>query len=81
MAVLRTAVSSLALYDQEAQDMSSEANYRKSVRLMAQTPTIIAAYARMRQGLQPVAPNPSYSIAKNFLYMLTGTEPTDTAVK
>lgn len=81
MAVLRTAISTLALYDTEAQAMDPEANYRKSIRLMAQTPTIIAGYARIRKGLEPVAPNPSYSLAKNFLYMLTGVEPTETAVK
>lgn len=81
MSVLRTAVSTLALYDAEAQDMSKEANYRKSIRLMAQTPTLIAAYARIRKGLEPVQPNPDYGVAQNFLYMLNGTEPTQTAVK
>ncbi|MGD8188431.1 citrate synthase [Brevibacillus ginsengisoli] len=81
MAALRTAVSSLALYDSEAQDMSSEANYRKAIRLLAQTPTIVAAFERIRKGLQPVAPNPNFTVAQNFLYMLTGQEPTATAVK
>lgn len=81
MAVLRTAVSTLALYDEEAQTMDPEANYRKAIRLVAQTPTIIAAYARIRNGLKPVSPNPSYSVAKNFLYMLTGEEPSDAATK
>ncbi len=81
MAALRTAVSSLALYDTEAQDMSSEANYRKAIRLMAQTPTIVAAFERIRKGLEPVAPNPNFTIAQNFLYMLTGQEPSETAVK
>ncbi len=81
MAALRTAVSTLGLYDAEAQEMTPEANYRKSVRLMAQTPTIVAAFARIRKGLEPVAPKADYSIAKNFLYMLTGEEPSETAVK
>ena len=81
MAALRTAVSTLALYDQEAQEMTPEANYRKSIRLMAQTPTIIAAFARLRKGLEPVAPRKDFTIPQNFLYMLTGKEPTETAVK
>src|SRR5579863_4197477 len=38
MDVLRTAVSMLSLYDSEAQDMSTEANHRKAVRVMSQTP-------------------------------------------
>ena len=81
MAALRTAISTLALYDPEAQDMSPEANYRKSIRLVAQTPTIVAAFARLRKGLEPVSPRKDYSIAQNFLYMLTGEEPTETAAK
>src|SRR5246500_1032380 len=36
MDVLRTAVSMLSLYDPDAQDMSTEANHRKAVRLMSQ---------------------------------------------
>ncbi|MGC5324275.1 citrate synthase [Brevibacillus sp. SYSU BS000544] len=81
MAALRTAVSSLALYDAETQDMSSEANYRKAIRLVAQTPTIIAAFERIRKGLEVVQPNPSFTVAQNFLYMLTGQEPSATAVR
>src|SRR5579883_3127167 len=37
MDVLRTAVSMMGIYDAEAQDMSSEANLRKAVRLMSKT--------------------------------------------
>ncbi|WP_139491704.1 citrate synthase [Brevibacillus dissolubilis] len=81
MAALRTAVSSLALYDAEAQDMSKEANYRKSIRLLAQTPTLVASFARIRKGLEPVQPNPEFTVAQNFLYMLSGEVPTETAVK
>ncbi len=75
MHVLRTAVSALALYDEEAEDMSHEANYRKSVRLTAQIPTIIAAFDRIRKGKEPVAPLDHGSTAFNFLYMLNGEEP------
>ncbi len=53
MDVLRTAVSMLSLYDPEAQDMSTEANHRKAVKLMAQTPTIVTTFDRLRKG-QPV---------------------------
>ncbi|MFD2613476.1 citrate synthase [Paenibacillus gansuensis] len=81
MAALRSAVSSLALYDAEANDMSKEANIRKAIRLQAQLPTIVAAFARIRQGLEPVAPKQGVSVAHNFLYMLTGQEPDEVAVK
>lgn len=81
MAALRTAVSSLALYDGEANDMSREANVRKAVKLQAQLPTVVAAFARLRQGLEPVAPKKGVGIAHNFLYMLTGNEPDKVAVE
>ncbi|MCU6712445.1 citrate synthase [Paenibacillus sp. J5C_2022] len=81
MAALRTAVSSLALYDESSNDMSQEANQLKAIKLQAQLPTIVAAFARIREGKEPVAPKKGVSIAHNFLYMLTGEEPADVAVK
>ncbi|MBB6635930.1 citrate synthase [Cohnella thailandensis] len=81
MAALRTAISSLALYDAEAQDMSREANVRKAIRLQAQLPTVVAAFARIREGKEPVAPKKGVSVAYNFLYMLTGEEPAAVAVE
>jgi citrate synthase len=75
MDVLRTAVSMLAFYDPDVRDFSPEANLRKAIRLTAQAPTIITAFHRLRQGLEPVAPLQSGSTAHNFLYMLNGTEP------
>lgn len=81
MAVLRSAVSSLALYDSESGDMSKEANVRKSIRLQAQIPTIIAAFARIRKGQEPISPKGDASLSANFLYMLTGKEPEAVAVE
>ncbi|RMF58208.1 MAG: citrate synthase [Bacteroidetes bacterium] len=75
MAVLRTAVSALALFDGEAEDASPEANYRKALRLTARIPVIIAAFDRRRKGLEPVPPRRQGSTAYDFLYMLTGEEP------
>lgn len=81
MAALRSAVSALALYDAEGDDMSRESNEKKAVKLQAQLPTIIAAIARVRQGKEPVAPKAGVSIAENFLYMLRGEDPDQTSIK
>jgi citrate synthase len=81
MAALRTAVSSLALYDAEADSMSTEANLRKAIRLQAQIPTVIAAFARLRAGQEPIAPKKNVSIAENFLYMLSGKDPDKVAIE
>lgn len=45
--------------------------------LVAQLPTIVAAYWRLRNGEEPVHPDGDLSHAANYLYMLTGEEPTD----
>jgi citrate synthase len=74
MAALRTAVSFLGLEDSEANDNSEAANRRKSIRMTAKIPTIIAAYDRLRNGMEPVDPKPGMSTAANFLYMLNGEE-------
>src|SRR5215467_6029767 len=50
MEMLRTAVSTLSMYDPEAEDMSPEANQRKAIRLTAQTATIVTAFDRLRNG-------------------------------
>ncbi|MCD1258901.1 citrate synthase [Paenibacillus athensensis] len=81
MAALRTAVSSLALYDEEANDMSPEANVRKAIKLQAQVPAIVAAFSRIRQGLEPLASKGYPSIAANFLYQMTGKEPDKIAIE
>src|SRR5690606_5988367 len=47
----------------------------------AQLPTIVAAFARIREGKEPIAPKKGVSIAYNFLYMLSGEEPAEVAVK
>jgi citrate synthase len=81
MAALPSAVSLLGLYDEEADLMDEEANYRKAIRLQAKMPTIITSFSRVRKGLQPIAPKKDLSYAANFLYMLTGQEPDQIAVE
>lgn len=70
MEALRVAVSSLSFYDPEIEDISIEATQRKAVRLIAQLPTLCAAFQRVRLGRDPIAPNPRLSHAANTLNML-----------
>lgn len=81
MSVLRTAVSMLADYDDEASDNSPESNLRKSIRLTAKMPTIIAAFDRVRNGKEIVPPLPDHGTAYNFFYMLNGEQPGANAEK
>ncbi len=77
MDVLRTAVSALDFYDKGAHDTSREASLKTAARLVAQIPTMVAASERLRNGLEPIKPNPELNIATNFLYMLKGEMPTE----
>lgn len=81
MAALRTSVSTLGLYDEQADEMTEEANYEKAIRLQAKLPTVVAAFARIRDGKEPISPRDDLSIAENFLYMLNGEMPDEVAVE
>jgi len=74
MAALRTAISFLGLFDDEADVMSAESNMRKAIRIQAKISTIVTAFSRIRQGKEPVKPNKELGFAANFLYMLNGKE-------
>ncbi len=75
MSILRTAISWLSHFDPDCEDHSAEAELRKSIRLLAQIPTIIGAMQRLRDGHEPVAPDPSLGHAANLLYMMSGETP------
>jgi citrate synthase len=75
MAILRTAVSALGLYDGEEERTAPEALRRKAVRAIAKIPTIVAVIGRLREGAPLVPPNPSLGLAANFLQMLHSQPP------
>jgi len=81
MDVLRTAVSALAFYDPEEKSNSEDANLNKSYRVTSQIAMIVAAYDRLRKGKDVVQPDRDLSHAGNFVYMLTGEKPSETAAK
>jgi citrate synthase len=81
MEVLRTAVSALSFYDADEKDNSHDANVRKCYHLTAQMAMIVAIYDRLRKGLEIVPPDRSMNHAANFLWMLNGVKPSETAVK
>jgi citrate synthase len=81
MEVLRTAVSALSFYDADEKDNSHDANVRKSYNLTAQIAMIVAIYDRLRKGLEIVPPDRTLNHAANFLWMLTGEKPSETATR
>ncbi len=72
MDVLRTAVSALGFFDKAGHATDRENAVRTAVKLTGQIGTIVAAWERIRKGLEVIAPDPNLSLAENFLYMMRG---------
>ncbi|RYG46239.1 citrate synthase [bacterium] len=74
---IRTAFSVLAPFDPDYAAPSTDfaANLRKATRIVAKAGTMVANGHRIRQGLEPLEPNPEHSTAENFLYLMTGATP------
>lgn len=81
MHMLRTAISALALHDPDPNAIDPASARAKALRVLAQAPTIVAAFDRHRRGLPVVRPRADLPFASNFLYMLNGAMPTDTMAR
>ncbi len=81
MEVLRTAVSLLSLYDVDEKDSSHDSNVRKAYRLTSQIAMIVAIFDRIRKGKSIVDADKTMSHAANFLWMLNGVKPSETAIR
>ncbi|MCL7967983.1 MAG: citrate synthase [marine benthic group bacterium] len=81
MSALRTAVSALGCVDPDSESNDRGADLAKGVRLVSQMPTVVAAFHRLREGKAPISPDPDLSHSANFLYMLNGDRPGETATR
>lgn len=75
MDVLQGAIPYLADHDAALEGHSKDGVREQSIRLIAELPTVVAAWQRIREGQDPVSPRPDLSHAANFLHMLRGAEP------
>ena len=81
MDVVRTVISVMGLEDKDTTDNSPEANMRKAMRILAKTPTAIAAFFRVRKGNKVIKPKKNLSFSENFFYMCFGKVPQKEIVK
>ena len=81
MATLRTAVSFLGLEDKEIEDHATDQLYDRALSLYAKIPQIVATDYRLRNGLEPIAPNPDLPFSENFFHMCFGEVPAPETVK
>ena len=75
MDALRTGVSLLGA--QHGDKFEGTPTFEEAVELAAHFPAIAAAFYRLRQGLEPIQGRSDLNTAQNFLYMLTGEEPSE----
>jgi citrate synthase len=71
MDALQAAVAALGMFYPGRHVKDVENNYWSAVRLVAKLPTIVAAWARLRHGDDPIPPRDDLGFSENFLYMLT----------
>ena len=71
MDALQAAVAALGMFYPGRNVQDVENNYWSAVRLVAKLPTIVAAWARLRQGNDYIPPRDDLGFSENFLYMLT----------
>jgi citrate synthase len=74
MDALRTSVSLLQHWDEDASDKSDASFERQSLRLLARMGGIVTAWHRIRNGLPLINPDPKKTIAANFFFMLNGKD-------
>jgi citrate synthase len=75
MDILQAGVSMLANEDPDIRDVSKDATRRMALRLVAKLATLVAAWERIRNGKDPIDPDPKLNHAANFVYMLSGNKP------
>ena len=81
MDVVRTVISVMGLEDKDTTDNSPEASMRKAMRILAKTPTAIAAFFRVRKGNKIIKPKKNLTFSENFFYMCFGKVPQKEIVK
>jgi citrate synthase len=75
MDILQSSVLELADYDPNRMDEGKETNLTRAIYLIAKIPTIVAAWDRVRRGMEVIEPLNNNTHAHNFLFMLKGEHP------
>jgi citrate synthase len=75
MVALQSAVAALGTFYPQMDVTQRDGNREATLRLIATMPTIIAAFDRLRKGLELIAPDASLNHAANFVKMVTGEAP------
>jgi len=77
MDVLQTAIAAMATFYPDAGAAKPDSNYTQNalVKIISNMSTLVAMWARISRGYDPIPPSKDMSYAENFLYMCFGSEP------
>jgi len=82
MAMLQTAVSSLAMFYPGSECLTgshvcTDLNYTRTstFKVLGRIATMVAAWTHIKEGYNPIEPRDDLKYAENFLYMLNGQDP------
>jgi citrate synthase len=75
MDMLQATIPLLAMADSGLEGETRDANVAKATKLIARIPVVVAAWHRIRNGLEPLPPDDTLSHAGNFLWQLLGEKP------
>lgn len=75
MDALQAGVAAIGMFYPQRHNMDADAKRLSCIRLIAKTPTVVAAFCRLRAGDENLMPRDDLSLAGNFLYMMTGVDP------
>ncbi len=83
MDVLQTSIAAMATFYPDAGAENPDSTYTQSAltKIISNMSTLVAMWARISAGYDPIPPSKEMSYAKNFLYMSFGEEPDDDIVK
>jgi citrate synthase len=83
MDVLQAAIAAMATFypGADAKNPDSAFTQNALTKIIANMSTLVAMWARIRTGYDPIPPSKGMSYAKNFLYMSFGEEPDDDIVQ
>jgi citrate synthase len=81
MDALQASVAAMGMFYPIRDVTNAEWNWEATLRLLASMPTLVAAFARLRKGEEPVDPHPDLDHAGNFYYMMFGREPSPSVRK
>jgi len=81
MDVLQACVPLLAMAEEQGDALDRQVCLDRSIGLVAQMPTLVAAWHRIRNGQPVLEPDPDLDHAGNFLWMLQGKRPDPATAK